>query len=154
VIEDLQPCSPSELKAQIAYLAATPVAGIAVALAGGQCRLSKGVVRSLAFLGSLKTEFGQLGTMTPPVTQGEPKFRVSEVLPTLRQLRESGVNLLARIEAFLQMDEAEIEYNVTVLRFGPDLIIKDGNARSIAFYERRKGTPDQIVYPVFLVEVV
>jgi tetratricopeptide (TPR) repeat protein len=65
MIERIQPCSPSELEAQIAYLASTPVAGIARLLESGKCKLSKGVVRSLAVLGSLKTEFGQLGTISP-----------------------------------------------------------------------------------------
>ena len=153
VIEDLRPCSPAELQAQIAYLRSTPVAGIGEALAHGQCKFSKGVVRSLALLGSLKTEFGQLGTMVPPITQGEQKFRISEVLPVLRQLPEGGGDLLARIKRFLKIDEADIEYNVTVVRIGGELIVKDGNARAIAFYERRKGTQDGIDFPIFLVEI-
>src|SRR5205807_442764 len=114
----------SELEAQMAYLARTPVAGIARLLESGQCRLSKGVVRSLAVLGSLKTEFGQLGTIPPPPTSGEQKFRVAQVLPALRQLSDGG-DLLRRIEAFLHMDEAHIEYNVTVIRLGKELIVKD-----------------------------
>jgi hypothetical protein len=141
MIEEIPPCSPSELGAQIAYLASTPVAGIAQLRESGQCRLRKGVVRSLAVLGSLKTECGRLGTIPPPPTSGEQKVRVAQVLPALRQLPDGG-DLLSRIEGFLQMNETDIEYHVTVMRLGTDLIVKDGNARTIAFSERRKDTAD------------
>lgn len=153
MVEQIEPCSLSELKAQIAYLEKTPVACIAQLLETGQCQLSKGVVRSLAVLGSLKTEFGQLGTLTPPPASGEPKFRVAQVLPALRQLPDGG-DLRNRIEMFLRMNEADIDYNVTIMRIGPDFIVKDGNARTIAYYERRKDTVGPFVYHVFLVDIV
>jgi hypothetical protein len=153
MVEDIRPCSAKELQDQIDYLLNTPVRGIAVLLANGQFKLSKGVVRSLAALGSLKTEFGQLGSSTPSARQGEQKFRIAEVLPVLRVLPDGG-DLLRRIEYFLQKDEADIDYNVTLLRVGQELISKDGNARTIAFYERHKGGADQIDYAVFLVEAL
>jgi hypothetical protein len=153
VIDDVKDCSPAEVQAQIAYLDGTPVRGIAHLLRKGRCRLRKGVVRSLAFLKSLKTEFGKLGPHEPAVEQGEPKFRVAEVLPLLRGDPDSGGELLTAVEAILAKDERDIEYNVTVMRIGADLIVKDGNKRTIAFCERSKDAGDQIEYPVFLVEL-
>ena len=85
MIEEIQPCSPSELEVQIAYLASTPVPGIAHLLESGQCRLSKGVVRSLAVLGSLKTEFGQLGSISPPPTSGNRNSAWHRCCQLLRQ---------------------------------------------------------------------
>ena len=35
----------------------------------------------------------------------------------------------------------------------PTFIIRDGNARTIAFYERRKDTANPFAYRVFLVEM-
>ena len=153
MIEDVTDCSAPEVEAQIAYLSGTPVRGIAGLLRAGRCRLRKGVVRSLGFLSSLKTEFGQLGPHEPPTDQGEQKFRVREVLPVLRENPECGGDLLRAIEALRAKDEREIEYNVTVMRVGADLVIKDGNKRTIDFSERHKGGPDLIEYPVFLVEL-
>ena len=152
MITDVRPCSAEELQKQIAYLLNTPVPGVGMCLANGGCKLSKGVVRSLAVLGSLKTEFGQLGPHVPPARSGEAKFLASEVVPILRGNPGSGDDLLRKIDAILAVDESEIEYNVTVMRLGSELIIKDGNKRSIAFWERRKGAADRIDYPVVLVE--
>src|SRR5436309_3088040 len=105
LIEDIQPCSSAELADQIGYLAATPVGGIAMRLQLGQCRLSKGVVRSHAELGALKTEFGQIGPLFPPTQQGERKFLVCEILPLLRANPGIGDDLKTKIEAFLHSDE-------------------------------------------------
>jgi hypothetical protein len=154
MIADIQCCSADELADQIRYLEATPVSGIAMRLQRGQCRLSKGVVRSIADLGALKTEFGQIGRLIPGADQGEKKFLVSEIVPLLLANRGVDDDLLAKINVFLQRDEREIKYNVTVVRVNKDLIIKDGNKRSIAFYERRKSLTAQVSYPVFLVEFV
>ncbi len=151
MIEEIQPCSPSELEAQIAYLASTPVAGIAHLLESGQCRLSKGAARSLPF-GLLKTEFGQLGSISPPPTSGNRNSAWHRCCQPCGKPPDGG-DLLRRIEWFLQMNEAEIEYNVTVMRLGTNLIIRDGNARTIAFYERRKDTANPFAYRVFLVEM-
>lgn len=155
MIENVEECTPQEIQRQIDYLAATPVAVIASLLRNGQCKLSKGVVRFVAKLGSMKTEFGDLGNSKAPATEGQKKFRVSEVLPTLKKDLSHDKSLRKRVESFLAKDEADIEYNTTIMREGDELIMKDGNARSIAFYERRRnGAEDEIEYPVFLVDWV
>jgi len=135
-------------------LEATPVRVIAKLLRTGQCTLKSGIVRSLAQLGALKTEFGHIGVLLPPTVHGERKFRVCEVGPVLRS--NAGVDnggLLREIDAFIAKDErGEVQYNVTIFRQGTDLVVKDGNKRTIAFYERRKGSSDEIEFPVFIVE--
>ncbi len=112
MIDNVTDCSPSEVQAQIAYLDGTPVHGIAHLLRTGRCRLRKGVIRSLAFLKSLKTEFGRLGPHEPPVEQGELKFRVEEVLPLLRSDPDSCGELLTAVEAIVAKDERDIKHNV------------------------------------------
>jgi len=153
MIEDLEECSEREIQDQIAYLEGTPVRGIADLLRNGQCTLKKGVVRSLNRLGNLKTEFGEIGTLIPSATEGDKKFRVSEVVPTLRtnpNVDDGG--LLAEIEDFIEKDRlGKVEYNVTIFDFGNEFIMKDGNKRTIAFYENRKDSGiDYIEYHVYL----
>lgn len=154
VIADVRSCSFEEFRRQIGYLEATPVRGIAELLRTGRCTLKRGIVRSLAQLGALKTEFGQIGVLLPPAMHGERKFRVREVAPVLRsnpEVDEGG--LLREIDAFIEKDErGEVQYDVTIFRQGTDLVVKDGNKRTIAFYERRKGSSDEIEFPVFIVE--
>lgn len=153
MIMDTQLCSPTELEKQIAYLEATPVAGIANLLRGGQLCLKKGVLKSLDELGRLKTEFGTIGSRIAPRTYGERKFRVCEVLPMLQANPSLDKPMFRKVEQFMEKDgRGAVEYNVTILRSGIDLIVKDGNKRTIAFYERRKGVSDQIDFPVFLAE--
>jgi hypothetical protein len=120
MIEDVEGCHEKELQAQIAYLESTPVRGIADLLRNGRCTLKKGIVRSLHCLGNLKTEFGQIGPLTPSATEGEGKFRVSEVVPTLRANRHvNDGDLLRAIEVFIEKDSlGEVEYNVTIFDFG------------------------------------
>lgn len=152
MIADVRPCSPEELQSQIAYLEATPVREIAELLRVGRCSLKKGIVRSLPELGLLKTEFGPIGPLVPSASDGEVKFRVHEVAPILRA--NPGVDdggLLAKIEALIEADaRGQIQYNVTIFHHGGELIVKDGNKRAIAFYERRKGSGNRIEFPVFI----
>lgn len=154
VIADIENCSAEEIQKQIAYLAKTPVRGIAELLRSAKCTLKKGIVRSLIYLGGLKTEFGQVGPLIPSAEDGEQKFRVSEILPILRA--NPGVDdggLLRAIEVFIEKDRrGEVEYNVTIFNFGNEFVIKDGDKRTIAFYENRKGLgSDAIEFPVFIV---
>ncbi len=155
MITDVENCSAEELQNQIAYLANTAVRGIAELLRNGQCTLKKGIVRSLSWLGNLKTEFGQIGPLIPSATEGEKKFRVSEIVPLLRAnpVVDDG-GLLKAIEAFIEKDTlGEVEYNVTIFNFGNDLVMKDGDKRTVAFYEHRKETSNNsIEFPVFIVQ--
>lgn len=151
MILNLQLCSPAEISTQIAYLEATPVAAIATQLCRGTLCLYKGIIQSLDALGTLKTEFGTIGTETAPPMDGERKFRICQVLPLLRANAGLDNLMLQKIEEFMQKDaRGDVEYNVTVLKSETDLIVKDGNKRTIAFYERRKGLHDPIHLPVFL----
>lgn len=155
MIENIKLCSMSEKKLQIEYLEQTPVAVIATLLRMEKCSLKKGVVRSLKHLGSFKTEFGQIGNLEPRVVTGEKKFLVYELVPLLRQnpgISDGG--LLNKIEEFIKKDQGcEIEFNITVFHINGEYIIKDGNKRTIAFYERRKDSKqDNISFSVYLVE--
>src|SRR2546425_5729145 len=155
IVEKLQPCLVTEAQDQIHYLEGTPVWSIATLLRQGRCRLSKGVMCSIADLGSLKTEFGQIGPFAAPAQQGEKKFRVSEVIPILETNPGADDKMLARIREFIEKDErGEVSYNLTLMRCERDFVVKDGNKRAIAFYERRKVAADPIELPVFVVEII
>jgi hypothetical protein len=154
MIEDLKKCSKIEENEQIAYIAETPVRGIAELLINRQFRLQKGIIRSLKYLGNMKTEFGVIGRLIPPATDGANKFRVSEVVPTLlSNPDENDDGLLHAIESFIETDQRnEVEYNVTIFYNGSEYIIKDGDKRSVAFYENRiNSNNDSIEYPVYVV---
>lgn len=152
MIQGVEQCSNEETNAQIEYLISTPVSGITEYLINGQLKLSKGNVESLEFLGSLKTEFGVIGSIVPKSMEGQKKFRVSELVPALKNhptVDDGG--LLKKIES-IASNVNEIEFNITVLALGNELIIKDGNKRTIAFYENRKESLNRdICYPVYIV---
>jgi hypothetical protein len=153
MITDIENCSAQQLQSQINYLLETPVKGVAVNLLCGLCSLKKGNVRSLSWLGDLKTEFGQIGHLSPDAGKGQRKFRVREVVPLLRANPGVDARLLRAIEDFVKKDElGEVEYNVTLYYDGSELVMKDGDKRTIAFYERRKDLGDDTIqYPVFIV---
>lgn len=153
MIDDIQRCNAGDLESMIRYLAASPVFSIAALLREGRLTLKRGVIRSVGDLGMLKTEFGNLGKLVPSQRAGEPKFLVSEVLPSLRRNPGADDGLLDAILGFMGSDErGQVEYVVTVFRAGTDLIVKDGNKRTIAYFERRRGNLKAIDYPVFIVE--
>jgi len=154
MITDLRDCTEQELQAQINYLEGTPVRGIVQLLRTGRCVLKRGSVPTLTELGALKTEFGQMGPLVPNATHGETKFRVAELVPLLRGNPGVDDGLLTKIDAFVEKDKrGEVEYNVTIFDHGNDLVIKDGNKRTVAFFERRKGScNDVIAFPVFVVQ--
>ena len=155
MITDLRLCSAGELRKQIDYLAATPVAGIAALLRGGQLALKAGTIRSLATMGSLKTEFGQIGSIVVANSDAQSKFRVAEVLPLLEAHAGLDDPMLEKIRTFMRKDESgQVHFNTTLLRVGGELIIKDGNKRTIAFFERRRGWTDNVEFSVHLVEEI
>lgn len=152
MIEEVRPCSVIEILRQATYLEATPVRDIAWKLRVGQVSLSRGIVRSLVDLGALKTEFGQIGPLPAPARTGASKFLVSEVLPLLTENPGADDVLLAKIQYLIGKDaRGAVDFNTTVLRLGTDLIVKDGNKRAIAFYERRRGSRDAVEFSVFVV---
>jgi hypothetical protein len=130
------------------------VRGIGELLRRRVCTLSKGRVKTLRDLGALKTEFGQIGMLLPHVSTGERKFRISEVTPLLRTNPGLDDELLRKIDEFASKDRrGEVTYNVTIFSHGSDLVVKDGNKRTIAFYERRRDSlTEQIDFPVFLIQ--
>lgn len=154
MIDDLRVCLNSEVADQIAYLENTPVRGIANLLKRKQCNLYQGSICSLKALGNMKTEFGDIGRLTPSATEGQKKFRVSEVVPILRANPDvDDRGLLKAIDTFIQKDRVgEIDYNVTIFNLENEYIIKDGDKRTIAFYENRKSSKyGDIEYPVYVV---
>jgi len=74
----------------------------------------------------------------------------------LRSNPHTDDKLMQTIEAFVEADKrGEVKYNVTIFNYGNDLVIKDGNKRAIAFYERRKeSASDDIEFLVYIVELV
>jgi hypothetical protein len=155
MFDNLYHCGPEETQKQISYLSSTPVAGIANLLRSGQCILKKGFVRDLHHLGSLKTEFGQIGPLVPTQSNGENKFLVSEIVPMLRANRSVlDDGLLTKIESIMEKEmKNEIEFNITVLTWNGEAIVKDGNKRTIAFFENRRNLNQaDINYEIYLVE--
>ena len=154
MFNNLCECSPEETQRQMDYLSSTPVSGIAQLLRSGRCVLKKGIVCSLQFLGNLKTEFGQIGLLTPGQRNGEEKFLVSEIVPMLRAnpiVSDGG--LLNKIEAIMEREaKNEIEFNITLMLWNGETIVKDGNKRTIAFFENRKNLNQaEVSYEVYLV---
>lgn len=150
----LKQCGPDETQRQIYYLSSTPVDAIADLLRCGQYTLKKGVVSDMQQLGSLKTEFGQIGSLIPSQSNGEHKFLVSEVVPLLRANRGvPDAGLLRKIEAIMEKEtKHEIEYNITVFVWNGEYIVKDGNKRTIAFFENRRNMDDnEVHYEVYVV---
>lgn len=114
----------------------------------------KGIVCSLQHLGGLKTEFGQIGRLVPEQGAGEKKFLVSEIVPLLRaNPTVSDGGLLRRIEAIMDSEARnEIDFNITALQWNDEIILKDGNKRTIAFYENRKNSNQvEINYGIYFV---
>lgn len=154
VIENLRRCTQEELEAQIRYLEQTPVRGLAALLRAGTCDLSAGHVRSVASIGGLKTEFGELGPLRPPSREGARKFLVSEVWPALEATPGADDAMHTAIARFMRKDEyGDVDYNITLVLFDGEVIVKDGNKRTIAFYERRRTFAGSIEFPVFVVDV-
>ncbi len=154
MFENLCDCSPDETQQQINYLSSTPVSGIAEFIRSGCYVVKKGVISSLQLLGNLKTEFGSIDSLHPPQKIGERKFLVSEIVPILRANRdiEDG-GLLQSIEAVMKNEsKGGVEFNITILRLNGETIIKDGNKRTIAYYENRKNLNiTAIHYDVYVV---
>ena len=132
----------------------TPVRGIGALVRARKCVLKRGSLRTLAALAALKTEFGQIGPFVPRASDGERKFRIAEIVPLLRSNPGADDELLRRIEGFVEKDSrGEVRYNVTILLQGSEYIVKDGNKRTIAFYERRRESMTHLIeFPVFVVQ--
>lgn len=157
ILENIIECEPEEIASQISYLDSTPVSGIAQLLRSGKCILSKGFITSLQALGFLKTEFGQIGTLIPSSITGQKKFIVSEIVPVLRAnpgAKDDG--LLRTIEALIEKEaNDEVDFNVTLFKMNEEYIIKDGNKRTVSFYENRRHLKqDKIRYEVYLVKPI
>lgn len=113
-----------------------------------------GKVRALAELGELKTEFGQIGPLVQTALHGARKFRIAEVVPLLRGNPGADDVPMRKIEWFVEKDSrGEVSYNVTIVLQESEFIVKYGNKRTIAFYERRRESINHpIEFPVFVVE--
>ncbi len=139
---------------QIQYLAATPVRGLAALLSSGLCKLSFGIERCLGDLGALRTELGTLGDLQSVKLTREPKFRLRDVVPLLRANRGSAEEMLRAIERWIETDiRGEIRYNSTVMIEDGEPVLKDGNHRTLAFFERRRNTETAIAFEMFVVEI-
>jgi hypothetical protein len=152
MLTNLKACSVEAARTQAEYLRATPVSGLADLLDRQWLTLFAAEIESLEALGKLKTEFGPIGRLQPVATTGEKKFTVSELVPALRanpDVDDGG--LLQRIERIIELEEmGAIEYNTTILDDGSELVIKDGNKRTIAYFERFRSRSTVEVLRVFV----
>lgn len=150
MLTDLHRCSADEVARQATYLAATPVSDVAAALLSGRAHLSRASVRSLRDLGSLETIFGSLGHARP--RPGQDRFRVKDILQVLES-SQADPKMLRDIKGFMASDaNGAVEYNITILRSSTRLTLIDGNKRSVAFFERRRGTEPPIDFAVWVVD--
>jgi hypothetical protein len=149
---DLAECTPEQVTAQARYLANTPVSNIAELVASGQARLWSAKIQSLLELGAIETIFGNVGTLKPP--GAARRFRVSEVRDVLEKHGLADPRMRADIDSFMASDaEGQVDYNVTIVRSAGELVIVDGNKRTIAFFERRRNAgSDRIDFPAFVVD--
>lgn len=155
MITDIVVCEPQETQDHIRHLKQTPVSGLAGLLLSKKYILKKGKIISLEYLSSLKTEFGELGGITSREVFGRNKFLVSEVMTILKRSDCSDKTSLRSIEYFIKRDEAnELEFKITIFHDNTDYIIKDGDKRAIAFYERRKKiSGNNITFPIYLIDL-
>jgi hypothetical protein len=152
IIKNIQACNAKEIESQIQYLKSTPVSHIAGELRRNKLSLSKGIIDSVAILGSLQTIFGKLGTLSPANGAPRNRFLVSEIFPLLTGHPKADPVTLQSLVGLMRSDAiGRVEYRVTILRRDDDLTIIDGNKRTVAYYERRKADTRQISYPVFVV---
>ena len=97
----------------------------------------------------MHTEFGEIGRLVPKNT----KFLVAELLPVHRTNSDvDDGGLLQKIEALVEpVRSASVEMNITILCTQSGYLVKDGNKRTVAFYEigLKSGT-DAISFPVFV----
>ncbi len=152
MLKNIRACSSAEALAQMEYLRATPVSCLVKLVEQNHLVLFRASIESLTDLGKLKTEFGVIGRLHPSVTSGCKKFLVSEIVPTLRanpDVNDDG--LLQRIERIVELEDiGAVEYNTTILDGGLELVIKDGNKRTIAYFERFREKGDQRAFDVFV----
>jgi len=138
----ITPCEAGELKQQINYLKNTPVKGLSDLLKQGELQLGYTFINSIDALGALKTEFGAIDTLAPQSCNGEKKFLVSDIYSALcsnPSIDDGG--LLQSIEEIrIAESNNEVEFNITALFQNNELVIKDGNKRTIAFYENRRNS--------------
>ncbi len=147
-------CGIQEKQNLIRYLENTPISGLVNGLRSGVFVLKKGNIISLEYLGSLKTEYGDLGGIISREIIKRSKFLVSEVMAILKRPDCSDEKSLDSIEFFIKKNEAEeCEYIISIFHDKTDYIIKDGNKRAVAFYEKRKAiNKDNITFPIYIIE--
>ena len=150
-------CTVNEVHEHIGYLRGTPVCGLAGGLSRQEYILKKAEIDSVSYLGSMRTEFGQLGPFTSAALFGADKFLVRQVLSTLRDIQSPDVGsaqTLEGIERFMAMNASgmlEAKLRITVLVEDAGYIIKDGCKRAVAFYEKwRSLESDGTVFPIYL----
>ncbi len=156
MIVDVIICNTQATQNHIRYLERTPVKKLVNLLRFGGYTLKKGNIVSLKYLGSLKTEFGELGGIKSLEVFGRNKFLVKEVMTILKSPNCSDSESLSSIEYFMKRDETgKLEYKITIFRENTDYIIKDGNKSAVAFYERRKKIiGNNIFFPVYFIDFI
>lgn len=150
----ITPCEVSEVKEQIDYLRNTPVKRLSDLLKQGKLQLGFTFINSIEALGTIKTEFGPIDILMPQSNSGDKKFLVSEIYFALCSKPDiDDAGLLQAIEEIrIAESNNEIEFNVTALLQNNELVIKDGNKRTIAFYENRRiNNHKKINFKLFVV---
>lgn len=158
MIADMEDCTTDEVRDHIAYLKCTPVGGLANLLSSPDYALKKAIIDSVRYLGSMRTEFGELRPFRSITLYHREKFLVCQVLETLRRIKAPDPQTKRAIESveyFMARDAVgrlEPELRITVLYDVCGYTIKDGCKRAVAFYEGRRSLEnDKTAFPIYLI---
>ena len=147
-------CSPEEIEWLRAYLAenAKPVWLYVCGLIREDPRITKGGVSGTKEIGELKTVWSTLGNIP-----NSRKFFVREVIHILQDRQNENHNKaeehLQKIEDYMKLlDKGELQLIITLEESKNDLMILDGNTRTVAYFEygMKRGHLHQIL-PVYVI---
>src|SRR5438552_239175 len=126
MITNLHDCPSIEISEHMRLLQVTPVRGLVSLIQSGQFVLRKGMITSLRDLGSLPTEFGELGGITARQAFDQEKFLVRQVYSILKRAECTDKPSLRSIEHFMSLDATgQFSPVVTILRLGDQSVLKD-----------------------------
>ncbi len=149
---DLINCSTNEVVLHIDYLKATPVHYLANDLESGKLNLRKGFINNIAYLGTLKTIFKDIGGITALKERGRDRFIIEEIIPLLEKYPNLDKRFENNVRAIIEADRYSlIEFKVTVFNSGSGYIVVDGNKRAIAFFNKNiQDRREQISFLVYV----
>jgi len=152
-IENIRNCTQEEIINLVNYLQSTPVASIADLIQNGSLHVKIGIITSIEYLGTLKTEFGKIGIKKSHNLYNRNKFLVKEIYPMISKDASLDTKMLNSIKYFMEKfnQNEETKYAITILNNNSDYTIKDGNKRIVALYESKFRNQNNINLEVFVV---